>query len=165
MLYCALVRPHLEYANVIWHPRYKKHVYMLEKVQRKATRLLPGMEQRTYAERLRTLRLPSLVYRRFRGDAIEIYKHTHGLYDTRMRVPLENRPVRTRGHLFRLRRERVNLDQRAKLSVQQNGRGMEQTSRGCRERTVGKRIQGKARQALCRADVGYRSGPAVHSLR
>ena len=70
MLYCALVRPHLEYANVIWHPRYRKHVYSLEKVQRKATRLLPGMKQRTYEERLQILRLPSLVYRRFRGDAI-----------------------------------------------------------------------------------------------
>ena len=82
MLYCALVRPHLEYANVVWHPRYKKHVSMLEKVQRKATRLLPGMEMKSYEERLRVLRLPSLVYRRFRGDAIEIYKHTHELYDT-----------------------------------------------------------------------------------
>ena len=114
MLYCALVRPHLEYANVIWHPRYKKHIYMLEKVQRKATRLVPGMEQRTYAERLRILRLPSLVYRRFRGDAIEIYKHTHGMYETSMRVPLENRPViKTRGHAYRLSKERVRLDQRA----------------------------------------------------
>ena len=71
------------------------------------------MEQRTYAERLRILRLPSLVYRRFRGDAIEIYKRTHGLYDICMPVPLENRPTRTLGHLFRQRRERVRLDQRA----------------------------------------------------
>ena len=114
MLYCALVRPHLEYANVIWHPRYRKHVYSLEKVQRKATRLLPGMEKRTYEERMRILRLPSLVYRRFRGDAIEVYKHTHGLYGTCLRVPLENRPVvKTRGHPYRLMKERVRLDQRA----------------------------------------------------
>ena len=114
MLYCALVRPHLEYANVVWHPRYKKHVSMLEKVQRKATRLLPGMEMKSYEERLRVLRLPSLVYRRFRGDAIEIYKHTHELYDTCMRIPLENRStVITRGHPYKLVKERVRLDQRA----------------------------------------------------
>ena len=114
MLYCALVRPHLEYANVIWHPRYKKHVNMLEKVQRKATRLLSGMKLKTYEERLRVLRLPSLVYRRFRGDAIEIYKYTHGLYGTTLRIPIENRPVvKTRGHPLRMMKERVRLDQRA----------------------------------------------------
>ena len=99
LLYCSLVRPHLEYANVVWHPQYKKHIKLLEGVQRRATRLLPMLAERPYQERLRLLGLPSLVYRRFRGDAIEVYKHVHGLYRSGLVMPLEDTKWRTtRGH-------------------------------------------------------------------
>ncbi len=99
LLYCSLVRPHLEYANVFWHPQYKKHIEMLEKVQRRATRLLPMAAELSYHERLRLLGLPSLVYRRFRGDAIEVYKYTHGLYRSGLSLKLEDPILKmTRGH-------------------------------------------------------------------
>ena len=103
LLYCSLVRPHLEYANVVWHPQYKKHIKLLEGVQRRATRLLPMVAERPYQERLRLLGLPSLVYRRFRGDAIEVYKHVHGLYRSGLAMPLEDTKWRTtRGHCLKL---------------------------------------------------------------
>ncbi len=66
-LYTAIVRPHLEYANVVWHPHQQQHINALEAVQHRATRLIPGMSSLPYEERLRRLKLPSLSFRRQRG--------------------------------------------------------------------------------------------------
>ena len=73
-LFTALVRPHLEYSNSVWHPRFKKDVEHLEKVQRRATKLVTSLRDMSYQKRLQTLDLPSLVYRRHRGDMIEVYE-------------------------------------------------------------------------------------------
>ena len=67
LLYKTMVRPHLEYGNVIWAPRFKRDVIEVEKVQRRATKLIPALMDLTYEERLRRLRIPSLQYRRKRG--------------------------------------------------------------------------------------------------
>ena len=79
--YKTLVRTHLEFASSVWHPYKAKHIDMIENVQRRATKQLPGMKNLTYAERLRQLKLPSLSFRRVRGDMIELYKITNGKYD------------------------------------------------------------------------------------
>ena len=54
---------------------------MLEAVQRRATKQLPAYGNMTYEDRLRRLNLPSLAYRRLRGDAIETFKIATGKYD------------------------------------------------------------------------------------
>ena len=54
---------------------------MLENVQRRCTRQLPYLKDMSYEERLRTLKLPTLSYRRLRGDMIEVYKIIKGVYD------------------------------------------------------------------------------------
>ena len=77
----CLIRPHLEFANLIWQPRLIKHQKILENVQRKATRLVSGMKNLSYYERLRELNLSSLEYRRKRGTMIEMYKICYGLYE------------------------------------------------------------------------------------
>ena len=74
MLYKSLVRPHLEYANVIWAPRLKRQSAAIERVQRRATKLLPEVRELSYESRMRYLNLPSLKYRRFRGDLIQTFK-------------------------------------------------------------------------------------------
>lgn len=79
-LFTSIVRPHLEYANVVWHPHLKKDIELLESVQHRATKMVPGLAKLTYEERLKRMDLPTLVFRRSRGDAIEAYKYMHGKY-------------------------------------------------------------------------------------
>ena len=53
---------------------YKKDSITLENVQRGATRLVISLSGRTYEDRLKTLGLPTLEYRRLRADVIQVYK-------------------------------------------------------------------------------------------
>jgi hypothetical protein len=73
-LYKALVRPHLEYANAILVPKLKRQSAAIERVQRRATKLLVDIKEWSYESRMRFLNLPSLKYRRFRGDLIQTFK-------------------------------------------------------------------------------------------
>ena len=84
-----MVRPLLEYANQVWSPRLVKHIDMLENVQIRAVKLIPGFDKskarrqherqtgsgkakdydrlKEYQENLTRQKLPTLAYRRLRG--------------------------------------------------------------------------------------------------
>ena len=73
-IFTTMVRPHLEYGNVIWHPRFRRDSVEIEKVQRRATKLIPEIRHLPHDKRLRTLKLPSLQHCSRRGDIIQTYK-------------------------------------------------------------------------------------------
>ena len=81
-IYKSLIRPHLEYCVQLWSPSPVHGnwgtIMEIEHVQRRFTRLIDGEGLRTYEDRLRNLKLTTLVERRARGDLIEMYKIVSG---------------------------------------------------------------------------------------
>ncbi|KAJ2953439.1 hypothetical protein O0L34_g1033 [Tuta absoluta] len=73
-IYKGYVRPLLEYGFQIWSPYFQKNIILLDKVQRKATKMVACLRNTEYDERLRQLGLTTLEKRRQRGDLIETYK-------------------------------------------------------------------------------------------
>jgi len=68
------VRPLLEYCVQVWSPYKQKYIDLIERVQQRATKMVPGLRRMSYDDRLKELKLTRLVERRFRGDMIEAYK-------------------------------------------------------------------------------------------
>ena len=110
-LYKALVRPHLEYGQLIWYPRLIRQSKLLENVQRRATKLVPDIKNLSYEERLIALKLPSLKYRRLRGDMINVFKMlSHDEQSCSHLLPLHESKYSTRGHDLKLTKRRHNCN-------------------------------------------------------
>ena len=77
-LYKAIVRSHLEYCIQAWSPYLRKDIDMLEKIQRRAIKLIPELRDLRYEERLKEFGLTTLETRRLRGDQIEVFKILNG---------------------------------------------------------------------------------------
>ena len=80
MLYKSLVRPHLEFSSCAWNPHLKYNIDALERVQRRATKLVPELTDLSYSDRLKKLDLETLEYRRKRADLLEVYRITSGIH-------------------------------------------------------------------------------------
>ena len=107
-LFISIVRPHLEYCASVWNPYLKKNIELIENVQRRATKQVAGLSHMSYKDRLKSIDLPTLKYRRYRGDMIEVYKIAHDMYDTSVTKDfLDFSASRSRGH--NLRRHKFDL--------------------------------------------------------
>ena len=76
-------QPHLEYCTAAWSPHYCKDKELIERVQRRFTRMIAGLKDLSYEQRLAKTKLWSLEDRRTRADLIEVYKIIHGLTTVR----------------------------------------------------------------------------------
>jgi hypothetical protein len=63
----------LEFASSVWHPYKIKHIDIIENVQRRVTKQLPGFMELSYSERLEKLKLPTLSFsRRVASSSLEL---------------------------------------------------------------------------------------------
>ena len=110
-LYISMVRSHLDYCSSIWVPYRKGDIESLEKFQKRATKILPGLKNLPYSDRLKICKIPTLHYRRIRGDMIETYKIVSGKYQPDVAPTLYKSSVHvTRGNNMRLEKSRVKCD-------------------------------------------------------
>ena len=109
----------MEYGAPVWSPHHLNLINTIENVQRRATKLLPGMRDLDYDERLRTLKLPTLAYRRVRGDMIQVFKMLmpleKGAYDKSIPNPLKLKSelgirLDPKGHDYQLYKGQVEKD-------------------------------------------------------
>jgi hypothetical protein len=114
LLFKSIARPVIEYGNIVWCPYLRNLIVQVENVQRRATKLVPGLGKLSYRERLERLKLPTLEYRRWRGTMLETYKFLQGIYDVNpesVGLILDDKS-RTRGHNYKLYKHKFHLNTR-----------------------------------------------------
>ena len=109
-LYKTTVRPHLEYCIQGWRPYRKKDIGMLERVQRRATKIIPNLWNISYKMRLKECCVTTLETWRLRRDQIELFKMLNGYKKYWQKYYLSVNEERTRGHRVTFANKQCRLD-------------------------------------------------------
>lgn len=121
-LYKALVRPKLEYCIQAWCPYLKKDIDILERVQKRATKMIEGYKNLCYEDRLSNTGLMKLEKRRARGDLIQVFKIIKGIdkvdYRHFFEIAVTDRSHTTRGHSLKIIKGGCKYDIRKKFFSQ-----------------------------------------------
>jgi len=93
-----------------------KEIQVVETVQKRATKQVKSLCGLPYEQQLRKLNLPTLRYRRHRGDMIEVYKILHRIYDKDISDGIihKAKDSRTRGHSLK------QVAQHSKMEIRRN---------------------------------------------
>ncbi|XP_071948894.1 uncharacterized protein [Antedon mediterranea] len=118
-LYKTIIRTSIEYCSPVWQHIYHKESDKLEKVQQRATRLVPGIRRDTYQDRLKQLQLPTLYFRRLRSALIQVFKicsHFDNINARNLFTFVGE--SRTRGHKWKMNKDISHLRIRQKFFTQ-----------------------------------------------
>ena len=112
-LYKCMVRSHLDYCCPVWSPYRRGDIATVEKVQKKATKMIPALKNLSHRDRLKACNMSTLHYRRLRGDIIETYKILSGKYDAKLAPKFDLSGIQTtRGSDLRIFKTRSKYDLR-----------------------------------------------------
>ena len=108
-MFTTFVRPKAEYASEVWNPYLIKDITIIEKIQRRFTKRLPGLGNVSYDERLSILELPSLEKRRKIRDLIMTFKIVNGLVAVDVNDFFTFNVSNTRGHEFKFKKKQCSF--------------------------------------------------------
>jgi len=100
--FVVYVRPLVEYCSQIWSPSYLSDIYKIERLQRRFTRRLKGMNSLSYGQRLNKLKLETLELRRLKFDLLLVFKILNGLVSVSREVFNFSAMLNLRGHNCKL---------------------------------------------------------------
>ena len=102
-------------------PKSPKNIDILERVQRRANKIINGLWYKTYEERLVETGLTTLVQRRKRGDLIETFKVVKGITKVNYTNFFKINENRGRGHMYKLTKDRSRLNIQSNFYSQKMG--------------------------------------------
>ena len=111
-LYKTLVRPILDYGAAVWSPHQRGDIEKVEKIQRRATKMIKEIRHLSYQDRLKACNLMTLEMRRRRYDLIETFKIIKEIYAVDKEKFFKMRNNQTRGHNQKIYKQHSRLNLR-----------------------------------------------------